>query len=64
LYLKWSIDIDGFTRIIRFEDSSFSEPVTQKEKKELRKKIQKEQDKKRKQNEKQQKEREKTMKKA
>ncbi len=28
LYLKWSIDIDGFTKIIKFEDSSEEEPVT------------------------------------
>lgn len=51
MYLKWSIDIDGFTRIIRFEDSSLEEVVTKKEKNDLRKRLRKEQDSKRKERE-------------
>ncbi len=39
LYLKWSIDIDGFTKIIKFEDSFEDDPVTVKEKKLLRAKV-------------------------
>ncbi|KAL4505260.1 hypothetical protein ABPG72_016327 [Tetrahymena utriculariae] len=39
IYIKWSIEIDGFTRIIKFEDSYRDEPVTQQEKEELRQKI-------------------------
>ncbi|EAR90561.2 PH domain protein (macronuclear) [Tetrahymena thermophila SB210] len=45
LYIKYSIDIDGFTKIIRFEDSSLEDPVDKKEKAAYKKKLQ--QDKKR-----------------
>ncbi|EGR30928.1 PH domain protein [Ichthyophthirius multifiliis] len=55
LYLKWSVDIDGFTKIIKFEDSSLDEAVTQKEKKQLRAKILKQQEQKRKELEKREK---------
>ncbi|KAL4462680.1 hypothetical protein ABPG74_000510 [Tetrahymena malaccensis] len=41
IYIKWSIEIDGFTRIIKFEDSYKDEPVTQQEKEELRQNIEK-----------------------
>ncbi|EAR98864.2 PH domain protein (macronuclear) [Tetrahymena thermophila SB210] len=41
IYIKLSIEIDGFTRIIKFEDSYKDEPVTQQEKEELRQKIEK-----------------------
>ncbi|KAL4496109.1 hypothetical protein ABPG72_015531 [Tetrahymena utriculariae] len=64
LYLKWLIDIDGFTKIIKFEDSSADEPVTQKEKASLRKKIEKEKEKERKRKEKEKKKAEKEQKKA